>query len=343
SNQGTRFGRGHWGNDQATVAGVDSRKDESPHRTEELENESWPRGSLVGIRQILLDNLSDWPEHFQLVGALHRVDPRKAYEEVKQLALSIEQSKVMFGVGRRSSVDQWRRRATQYRNCQEISIAKEDTFSHKGEEYMTGKMDRAEEMYGRDNYHEDLNFGSESQRQMQHIPPRSPLADTEKRKCFKCLKYGHIARHCPQQSIRVNRVKEQEDAEKLTLSEIIKQARSLGMTVRREEGNLCDLVGGRVVKQVTLLGSKNPALIDTGSMVSVIPVEILAKAQNRGIDVDALKLTEKSQLAPVFDASDRRMRFLGAVHIETELEGGNRGFVPFHISSKSRRRNYSRY
>ncbi|KAK6030984.1 hypothetical protein OSTOST_02871 [Ostertagia ostertagi] len=112
--------------------------------------------------QILLDNLSDWPEHFQLVGALHRVDPRKAYEEVKQLALSIEQSKVMFGVGRRSSVDQWRRRATQYRNCQEISIAKEDTFSHKGEEYMTGKMDRAEEMYGRDNYHEDLNFGSEA-------------------------------------------------------------------------------------------------------------------------------------------------------------------------------------
>ncbi|KAK6053370.1 hypothetical protein COOONC_09125 [Cooperia oncophora] len=46
---------------------------------------------------ILLENLHGWPEHVQLVSVLHRTNPEKAYEEVKQLALSIEQSRSMFG------------------------------------------------------------------------------------------------------------------------------------------------------------------------------------------------------------------------------------------------------
>ncbi|KAK6017468.1 zinc knuckle [Ostertagia ostertagi] len=271
---------------------------------------------------------------YQLVGALHRVDSRKAYEEVKQLALSIEQSKVMFGVGRKASDGQSKRRATQYRNCEEMGTAEEDAFSHNGEENVRGKLARAEVRSGRDNYQKESHVDSESHKQMQYIPPRSRLADTENKKCFKCLKYGHIARHCPEQSIRVNQVKKQSDNEKITLSEIIRQARSLGMTARREGKNIGDLVGGRVVKQLSVLGAMIPALIDTGSMVSVIPVNILAKAQDRGIDVDALKLIEVSQLAPVFDASNRRMEFLGAVYIDTELEGGDRGLVPFHISPR---------
>ncbi|KAK6013801.1 hypothetical protein OSTOST_20858 [Ostertagia ostertagi] len=106
------------------------------------------------------------------------------------------------------------------------------------------------------------------------------------------------------------------------------------MTARREGKNIGDLVGGRVVKQLSVLGAMIPALIDTGSML---------KAQDRGIDVDALKLIEVSQLAPVFDASNRRMEFLGAVYIDTELEGGDRGLVPFHISPRKGGRNYSGY
>ncbi|KHJ85999.1 hypothetical protein OESDEN_14263, partial [Oesophagostomum dentatum] len=47
--------------------------------------------------QILLDNLTAWPEHIQLLSALHNVKPQEAYNAVKQLALSIEQSKEMFG------------------------------------------------------------------------------------------------------------------------------------------------------------------------------------------------------------------------------------------------------
>ncbi|KAL6737821.1 hypothetical protein Aduo_011433 [Ancylostoma duodenale] len=46
--------------------------------------------------QILISNLKQWPEHVQLLSAIHRVEPERAYEEVKQLAMSMEQSKTIW-------------------------------------------------------------------------------------------------------------------------------------------------------------------------------------------------------------------------------------------------------
>ncbi|KAL6742731.1 hypothetical protein Aduo_015851 [Ancylostoma duodenale] len=66
--------------------------------------------------QILLDNLTDWPEH-SLLSAIHAVEPHEAYNAVKQLALSMEQSKEMLGlsqVKRREERDSWRRRSYAY-------------------------------------------------------------------------------------------------------------------------------------------------------------------------------------------------------------------------------------
>ncbi|KHJ87392.1 hypothetical protein OESDEN_12836 [Oesophagostomum dentatum] len=77
--------------------------------------------------QILLENLSSWPEHMQLVSALHRVGPNEAYDETKQLAASIEQSKAMYGWSKSPSKVQWKTRANTYnsggqpRNCNYIS------------------------------------------------------------------------------------------------------------------------------------------------------------------------------------------------------------------------------
>ncbi|EYC34463.1 hypothetical protein Y032_0001g429 [Ancylostoma ceylanicum] len=47
--------------------------------------------------QILLSNLKHWPEHLHLLSALHGVKPENAYEEVKQLAMTIEMSKKIYG------------------------------------------------------------------------------------------------------------------------------------------------------------------------------------------------------------------------------------------------------
>ncbi|KAK6017749.1 zinc knuckle [Ostertagia ostertagi] len=253
--------------------------------------------------QILLDSLSDWPEHFQLVGALHRVDPCKAYEEIKQLALSIEQSKIMFGVCRKSSGVRWKSRATHYRNRDHVGTAEETEFPHDTLEYVREEETAIPRERGwQSEYQTASNIRSKPERQTQHSTPIQhgyEQGGTEDRKCYKCSRYGHIARNCPQPSIRVNHVRKQDNVEKKTLSEIINQARSLGMRVKRECGNADELVGGRFVKELSMLGGRYPALIDTGSMISVVPVDILAKHKDRGVNVDALKLVEKSQLTPV--------------------------------------------
>ncbi|KAK6010697.1 hypothetical protein OSTOST_24249, partial [Ostertagia ostertagi] len=254
--------------------------------------------------QILLDNLSMWPEHFQLVGALHR-----AYEEVKQLALSIEQSKVMFGASRWSSTGHWRERAAQYSHYGDMSSTN-GSMPHRKRVENVGEVTDTEKS-GRRNYSSNW-YKLIGQDHRNRYGTRRLLRITFHK---KCLKYGHIARDCPQQSIKVNQVRKQGSAEKNTLSEIIRQARSLGMRVKRELGNKDELVGGRFVMELSLLGGRYPALIDTGSMISAVPVEILAKAQDRGVNVDALRFVAKSQLPPVFDASTNRMEFLGAVYI----------------------------
>ncbi|VDL70757.1 unnamed protein product [Nippostrongylus brasiliensis] len=48
------------------------------------------------LAQILLDNLRHWPEHVHLISALHKIGPDYAYDEVKQLAISMEQSRTMY-------------------------------------------------------------------------------------------------------------------------------------------------------------------------------------------------------------------------------------------------------
>ncbi|VDL78031.1 unnamed protein product [Nippostrongylus brasiliensis] len=83
---------------------------------EKLGREANPGCSLedrsLEYAQILLDNLYGWPEHCQLVAAVHRVEPRKVYDEVKHLALTIEQSRRMIGThyNKHSGVS-WRHRA----------------------------------------------------------------------------------------------------------------------------------------------------------------------------------------------------------------------------------------
>ncbi|KAK6061014.1 zinc knuckle [Cooperia oncophora] len=82
--------------------------------------------------------MREWPEYVQLLSMLHRSDLRKAYSEIKQLAITTEQSRTMYG---------------------------------------TLRSDKKEK-------------------------------DLEARKCFSCLKVGHIARICLLGRPTVNKIKE---------------------------------------------------------------------------------------------------------------------------------------
>uniref|UniRef100_A0A7I5E7W1 Integrase catalytic domain-containing protein n=1 Tax=Haemonchus contortus TaxID=6289 RepID=A0A7I5E7W1_HAECO len=252
---------------------------------EDLSRQVNPQGALeersLELAQILLDNLSSWPEHFQLIGALHNVEPSRAYEEVKRLALSIEQSKLILAKRREYSLPSWKTRAVQY-NCN-----REPGFGDKEAHYR----------------------GS----------------------------YGHVARDCPGRVAKVNQIepKEKEPSrDGRSLSSIINEARCMRMNITGKGSEENDLIGKRLTISLKVLGKQCQALVNTGSMISIVPMELLAKAQDKGVDLDSPSMIPKAKLKPVYDASDRRMDFLAAVYLEVELKDGCTQEVAFHISPR---------
>ncbi|KAK6033260.1 hypothetical protein OSTOST_00527 [Ostertagia ostertagi] len=115
----------------------------------------------------------------------------------------------------------------------------------------------------------------------------------------------------------------------IKMSSMIQRGRSLGMTTQPEE---TDLIGSQIVIPVKFLGEQCNALVDTGSMISINPIEIVARAQDRGFDVDSLSVVPKSKLKPVFDASNNEMKLMSAVYIQVETEGRRSELIAFHIS-----------
>ncbi|KAK6041588.1 zinc knuckle [Cooperia oncophora] len=294
---------------------------------ESLGQQAYPEGNpedrSLEYAQILLSNLGDWPEHFQLVSALHKVEAHRAYDEIKQLALSIEQSKRMLSANSHAGKASWKNRSTQYR------------AGYEGVGLVQARAWERQEPYGKES-RETGGSGPQVEAR-KALPGNKAMAkpkSNESRKCYTCSRYGHLSRDCPQRTTRVSKVELKGSGKGLQCQALFNQASSLGIAVKDENWSKSTLIGDRVVASLTLLDRTSSALIDTGSMISIIPVDVLAKAQQDGYDVDALEVIEECRLSPVFDASDNRMRFLGAVIIEAELQGGNRCKVAFHITKR---------
>ncbi|KAK5975939.1 hypothetical protein GCK32_004912, partial [Trichostrongylus colubriformis] len=148
---------------------------------------------------------------------------------------------------------------------------------------------------------------------------------------------GAQTRECPLRATRVNHIDTKDavtDCKDTTLSSIVSRVKSMGMAVRENELTSRDLIGRKMTVALNLLGENCEALVDTGSMISIVPVELLAKVQDKGFDLDSLEMIPKSNLKPVFDASNNRMEFVAAVYIEVKIEGGMAERVAFHISPR---------
>ncbi|RCN33767.1 hypothetical protein ANCCAN_20397 [Ancylostoma caninum] len=112
------------------------------------------------------------------------------------------------------------------------------------------------------------------------------------------------------------------ESEDYRVSDIIKQVRSctLAVGVDRELSDRSERIGEHIIRNVKLLGMSEPALLDTGSMISIIPMEVLT--------------LRAREIVPVYDASNNRMSILGGVCIPVELEGGRKSNVTFYITDQ---------
>ncbi|KHJ90968.1 hypothetical protein OESDEN_09172 [Oesophagostomum dentatum] len=230
----------------------------------------------------------------------------KAYDEVKQLALSIEPAKKLYGSTETPKVErrmEWKQRMS-YCKRGNIAIEPREVSDNRNGMQVRG-FDRREQ--------------------------------SETRKCFNCSKYGHIAKDCPQKKIHVKELKEEPREQEMprNIMNALDKACSLGVrTVCMKKGNQ-SLVGNKISSEVAMLNMKISAVLDTGSMISIIPVGLIAEAKKRGFEVMSMELVEDSKMEPVYDASGKKGEFLGAVKVEIELKEGQTSMVAFHIADNS--------
>lgn len=77
------------------------------------------------------------------------------------------------------------------------------------------------------------------------------------------------------------------------------------------------------------------ALLDKGSMMSIVPVDVLIGAKNRGFGVDCSEVIVEEEMETVYGAFNHKMEFIGAVKISVELEESRKNEVAFHILDSS--------
>ncbi|EYC41356.1 hypothetical protein Y032_0572g141 [Ancylostoma ceylanicum] len=293
--------------------------------------QSNPEERSIEYAQILLSNLEDWPEYVYLMSAVHKAAPVTAYDEIKQLAISIEQTRVMARTEKSKSVPQrfrWKGVSGTKESTEDWRSRYKQYYHGRTEDHRTTECEKPR----KSTENKDptaRNFIEEDHR----------ITPNETRKCYNCAKFGHIGRNCPLRHGQVNQVKgrrilEEGTPENGSISKIIEKAYSRGMRASHNELEQSEMIGKRFLTSIEILGNETEALIDTGSMVSILSIGILRSAQQRGIDVDALETIGSDSMKPVYDASNNKMKFLGAVYVDVAIKGGRKSRVPFHISQE---------
>ncbi|RCN49046.1 zinc knuckle [Ancylostoma caninum] len=276
----------------------------------------------VEYAQILLENVANWPEYVQLIGALHRKDPRQAYNEIKQLATVIEQSRRICG-GEKGYNNvrthaSWRDRANAY--------ARKDQQSNRNAAPLTGSQqhwDRAPLRPER------------GQEPTQETPRGAP--PQQGRRCYDCSQYGHLAKECPRRRPEEGQQRRNSNQPRNRMSAIINNARNLAVKsmISKEK----ELVGKRTVLQTRLTGKEKTSGTgeDTAKVVQRVTIppcktawvrvgceksetgeERILWPPRKEVADGVFKITNQEARVPIFNPSEeaivlrkRRVRHMG--------------------------------
>ncbi|KAK6054604.1 zinc knuckle [Cooperia oncophora] len=274
---------------------------------ERLSREAYPDASEEELSRTrageLVSQLTDWPEYLQLFTTMEIAPKEQAYDMVKAMAQRCERSKQV---------------AAAMRNAMEGHARKSQTadyVNHDARQVQTTVN--------------TLEGGSSKLDVRDATAQRRPVG-----KCFNCNKQGHLRKDCtmPKKNATVTEKPKRsaQQAEPATAQQA-KPARIFTASLRKwicgavEVDNKCELVGEQTTTEVHLLGTSRKALLDTGSQISIIPLQVLQAALESGFDLDAdVEEIPLDQQKQVFDASGNRMSFKGAIRLTLQMSDGKK-------------------
>lgn len=106
------------------------------------------------------------------------------------------------------------------------------------------------------------------------------------RKCYSCSRYGHIAPNYPPKDTKGSNIsregKNDRDRDrKKSIASMIKNVSSMGLKVKKTKVLSGEIVGELVTVNAEMLEGVQ-AVLDTGSMISILPLRLLGDAYSRG-------------------------------------------------------------
>ncbi|KAL6726350.1 hypothetical protein Aduo_008333 [Ancylostoma duodenale] len=273
----------------------------------------------------LISQLTEWPEYVQLFAVVEQTATEETYGKLKNVAQRVERSRQVA-----LSLKQG------YEDNPKWSLS-----------HWKGPTSTMRTLLQSSGDHDRLQFDQE-----QEDHDQSDLAKAQKKYepiCHNCKKSGHHKRDCKElvesnSPFKQAEVHRDHDDNKRNPKE--NRARTFTTTLRQwscsathAKGDANELLGVQMLATVELLGLKRRALLDSGSQVSILPLELLLTAQSSGFDLDA-DVEEIPQLEhpPIYDASGTRMNFKGAVRLSMRLKNGPRKRVAFLVIKGSEER-----
>ncbi|KAK5977858.1 Zinc knuckle, partial [Trichostrongylus colubriformis] len=162
---------------------------------------------------------------------------------------------------------------------------------------------------------------SATEGQDRKLSGRTPQRSRKDKNCSNCGKRGHEAQECWSR---------RKDSQAVSFSATL-DSWCCKKVESESRGRQCQLIGPKHIVTLTCLGMKVKGMIDTGSQLTIMPLEILKRARDGGKDIDHLCTLVATPDVDAYDASGHKMDFLGCVELRLGRDGDEERAVKMHV------------
>ncbi|KAK6012382.1 zinc knuckle [Ostertagia ostertagi] len=273
-----------------------------------------PEATSLQKAEILCRQLANWEGSYCLTEALETSKCEEAYEKVKEAALRLERSLKTAEECRR--LDQ---RRSEIRHGQLTFRRGEPIDDRSPKSSPRSDPEKA------------------SKPTIGHRPQTAPNFQKKKRengspRCYNCGNMGHLAKDCRDRLGRQQSTPSTVSAQQRPNAAYASLVEKWVCTsFRVPESETSELFGDKPLAGIMLCGIEATALLDTGSQTTIIPVKLLKKAIDKGIDLDEHIERIPGPNTKVRDASGNVMEFLDTIRVQVEMVSAFVGRTPDEV------------